>query len=240
MPVLTLILFYLVVAVSNIFQGITGFAGTIIAMPFAIMLIGIDSSKFVLNVMGILASAFILFRYHQDVNKQELKRILIYMGIGVIVGLLLSTMITPDLLLVLLPIVVIGVGIKGLITKNQSKSYGPIVSKIILLTSGIVHGLFIIGGPILIIYAKNKLPDKQAFRATLSGIWLILNIVILFFQLQTMSFDGTMIYYLVGATIALFGGLKIGEILHHRMSQAFFMTLTNVLLIVSGISILLK
>lgn len=240
MELLTIILFCIVVMISNVFQGITGFAGTIIAMPFAIMLIGIDASKFILNIMGILASAFILLRYHQDVNKKELKRILLYMGIGVIIGLILSTLITIDLLLIILPIVVIIIGVKGLLSRGNSRSYGPIVSRLILLVSGLVHGLFIIGGPILIIYAKNKMPQKQEFRATLSGIWLILNIMILFFQLQTMTFDTSIVAYLIGATIALFGGLKIGEQLHQRMSQSFFMTLTNVLLIISGISILVK
>ena len=44
---MTEFLYYLVVLGSNIIQGITGFAGTILAMPFAVMLIGIDKSKFI-------------------------------------------------------------------------------------------------------------------------------------------------------------------------------------------------
>ena len=35
-------LFYLVVLAANIIQGITGFAGTILAMPFSVRLVGMD------------------------------------------------------------------------------------------------------------------------------------------------------------------------------------------------------
>ena len=52
-------LFYIVVLLTNIIQGITGFAGTILAMPFGIMLVGFDTAKPILNVLGILAGIYV-------------------------------------------------------------------------------------------------------------------------------------------------------------------------------------
>ena len=50
------ILFLIVVFLTNIIQCITGFAGTVLAMPFSIMLVGYDVAKPILNVLGLLAS----------------------------------------------------------------------------------------------------------------------------------------------------------------------------------------
>lgn len=49
------LLFLLVLFVSNVIQAITGFAGTVLAMPPSVYLLGLDHAKVVLNVMAWLA-----------------------------------------------------------------------------------------------------------------------------------------------------------------------------------------
>ncbi len=49
------VLFLLVILLANIIQGITGFAGTILAMPPSLMLVGYAVAKPVLNVLGLLS-----------------------------------------------------------------------------------------------------------------------------------------------------------------------------------------
>ena len=45
------IIFLFVLFVANVIQAITGFAGTVLAMPPSIYLLGMDNAKVVLNVM---------------------------------------------------------------------------------------------------------------------------------------------------------------------------------------------
>ena len=52
---MNLVCFYLVIFLSNIIHGITGFAGTILAMPFGLMLVGYATAKPVMNVLGLLS-----------------------------------------------------------------------------------------------------------------------------------------------------------------------------------------
>lgn len=52
MTMMNYILFLLVILLTNIIQGITGFAGTILAMPPGLMLVGYPVAKPVLNVLG--------------------------------------------------------------------------------------------------------------------------------------------------------------------------------------------
>ena len=50
------ILFLIVVFLSNVIQSITGFAGTVLAMPFSVMLIGYNGARAILNALGLAAS----------------------------------------------------------------------------------------------------------------------------------------------------------------------------------------
>ena len=67
------ILFYIVIFLANIIQGITGFAGTILAMPFSIHLVGYSVAKPVLNVLGIIAGIYVVVGGYKNVNIRELK-----------------------------------------------------------------------------------------------------------------------------------------------------------------------
>ena len=53
------IVFFLVILLANIIQGITGFAGTILAMPPSLMLVGYSVAKPVLNVLGLLSGIYV-------------------------------------------------------------------------------------------------------------------------------------------------------------------------------------
>ncbi len=54
------ILFFIVILISNIVQCITGFAGTVLAMPFSILLVGYDVAKPILNIVAIAVSVIIV------------------------------------------------------------------------------------------------------------------------------------------------------------------------------------
>ena len=47
---MTIILYFIIILLTNMIQGITGFAGTVLAMPFCILLLGIGIAKPVLNI----------------------------------------------------------------------------------------------------------------------------------------------------------------------------------------------
>lgn len=55
-------------------QGITGFAGTILAMPPSLILVGYDVAKPILNVLGILAGVYVFVTQWKHVDWKQLKR----------------------------------------------------------------------------------------------------------------------------------------------------------------------
>ena len=81
------ILFLLVVFLTNVIQGITGFAGTMLAMPPSVMLVGFETAKPILNALGLLSGVYIVLQKRKSVNKKEFLKIIAVMSVGIIGGL---------------------------------------------------------------------------------------------------------------------------------------------------------
>lgn len=304
------LLFYIVILLANIIQGITGFAGTILAMPFSIMLVGYDTAKPVLNVLGLLAGIYVFLGNYRAVDRKELKKIVLIMTPGIFAGMGIKLLLAgrEAVLYKALGIFVLLCAVQGFYQKliakpaeNERKAgqdnttgralgaghdYAPsraleaghdcAVSRgreagrdhasnhaleagqdsagpepgrnrlregmnyALLGTAGIVHGIFVSGGPLLIGYLTGKIDDKTRFRATISTVWIILNSLILAGDIRAGLWTKSNLGALGIALPFFLGGMFVGGKLYRVMSRNKFLILTYVLLFISGISLLVK
>ncbi len=250
-------LFYLVILLANVIQGITGFAGTILAMPFSVRLVGMNTAVPVLNVLGLLSGVYVFLGNRRSVDKKELLKIVAVMGPCVIAGLLLRRSLSakPGLLYLLLGIVVTATALHGLwkmffaksraekpeSAENSGVSGGRRAADLALLgASGLVHGMFVCGGPLLIAYLTARIKDKAAFRATISTVWIFLNGAILVSQIIQGSWNAELLRVQAISLPFLLDGMAAGSYLYSRMSQSAFMKLTYILLLIAGASLFFK
>ncbi|WP_367567333.1 sulfite exporter TauE/SafE family protein [Lacrimispora sp.] len=245
------IAFYMVILLSNIIQGITGFAGTILAMPPSLMLVGYDVAKPVLNVLGLFAGVYVLMIHGKHVSWKEFRKIVAVMTVGIIAGIFLKSLFAGKeiILYKLLGIFVIWLSIKGYyrLVKQEAKEAvqrsgtGLNVKSVLLLVgSGIVHGMFVSGGPLLIGYLSGVIKEKTSFRATISTVWIVLNTIIMIDDIRNGLWNPQLIKVQIISIPFLIGGMVIGTKLYKTMSQQVFMKLTYILLFISGISLLIK
>ncbi len=238
------VLFYLVVFLSNIIQCITGFAGTVLAMPFSVMLVGFESAKPILNVLGIAASIGVLIKNYKNVDKHEFIKIVSIMGVGIIGGMFISPYITadPKLIHIVLGAVVIVFALYNavLFFLKVEKEPNKILAILLLVAAGIVHGVFVCGGPLLVTYAAAKIKDKEKFRATLSAVWIVLNTVIMFSDIKQGYFTLKLLPMLAISIIMLVGAVFIGEKIAKKMNKNVFMILSYILMLYSGISLIVN
>ena len=210
-------LFLLVIFFANVMQTITGFAGTVLAMPFSILIMGSDFSRVVLNILGILASLGVVILNRKAINWKEVLKMCLIMLVGMVGGYLILGLVDISkqvLLFILAGFVLLFTGIgcfntfvkkEGLqeqampekqkitmpgfmattitvtpITEEPKEEErevvvhdveSPVIFKDpwykevllygLLLVAGIVHGMYVCGGPLLIIYATKKLKNKD-------------------------------------------------------------------------------
>lgn len=239
------IVFLIIVFLSNIIQCITGFAGTVLAMPFSVMTVGYDTAKPILNVLGIAASAYIVIKDYKYVNKKEFAKIVCVMLAGIAAGFFLNKLVLADggLLYKILGGIVIAfaaVNAYRFYTKKEDKKSPAVLSAILLVVSGIVHGMFVCGGPLLVTYLGGIIKDKQEFRATVSAVWIVLNSVIMFGDIQQGYFNLDLMILLALSLAVLAAALVIGNLIYNKMSRNVFLQLTYVLMFISGVSLLVK
>lgn len=235
---MTNIIFLFVLFLANAIQAITGFAGTVLAMPPSILLIGMDEAKVVLNAMAWISGLFIAVQNYRYINFKELLKMIILMFVGMILGMKLCILFPVSQLLIFYGFLVIAIGVKNLmIQKKFNLNQGILIG--VLLVAGMIHGMFVSGGALLVIYATSVLKDKNEFRATIAPIWVVLNTVMM---IDYVYHDRVTSYslYLIGMSILpLFLAIWIGNKLQKKVSQKTFLNLTYILLILSGLSIII-
>lgn len=238
------LLFFLVVLLSNIIQCITGFAGTVLAMPFSVMLVGFETAKPVLNVLGLAASVGVLIKNYKYVDKNEFLKIVGIMGVGIIAGMVAAPHITANdaLVHIILGSIVIVFALYNAILffAKIDKEPNKYLSVIILIAAGLVHGIFVCGGPLLVTYASAKIKDKEHFRATLSAVWIVLNTVIMFGDIRQGYFTLKLLPTLAVSLLLLVAAMFAGEKIAKKMNKNVFMILSYILMLYSGISLILN
>lgn len=238
MKFLPQIVFIIVVFISNIIQAITGFAGTLLAMPVSIMIIGVYNAKVVLNMMALISCFWIFVQNYKSVNWKEVFKISGFMLIGMIIGIVIFKVVSINILLYIYAVLIILIAIKSLFVKNKVNlpKYSMIV---VLIVAGIIHGMFISGGSLLVVYAVSVLRDKDEFRATIAPVWVILNTIMMFEHIKTGLFTEYTLTLTLICLIPLFIATRIGNVLHKKINQQTFLKLTYILLLISGVLLII-
>lgn len=277
-------LFLMVIFLAHIMHGVTGFAGTLLAMPLSLMLVGYPVAKPILNILGLLSGIYVFLGNRQYVVWKELWKIVVIMGCGILAGIAIKDQLLgkEKLLYIVLGIFVVGVSLHGLwnemrkgkdlsthdsseiknpgseinhddikrdtmnlkgtgkveISGNESDSNAfPKALYLTLPVAGIIHGIFVSGGPLLISYLTKKIPDKNQFRSTISTVWIFLNGMVLIDDIRSGYWNMSLLISTLIAAPFLFGGLKIGAMLYQKMSQHTFMLLSYILLLIMGVKL---
>ena len=228
------ILVFLILFAANFLQAITGFAGTLISMPPTIKLIGVDSAKALLNAIAQISSLMIVLSSYQSIRWKEVIKMLVGMFVGMAIGLWIYAHFLMHQLLVVYGILIICIALKKLfIQKELELSKGMQI--IILLGAGIIHGMFVSGGALLVVYATMVLKDKEEFRASIAMIWLITGFYITGIQIYQGHFNQYVLFLLFVGIIPVFVGTYLGSKVVKKINQKIFMKLTYVLLLMAGI-----
>lgn len=229
------IFFLLILFVTHVIQALAGFGGTMLAMPPSILLVGADTAKVVLNMVALILSVIIVVKEYRAINWRELLKIVVGMLIGMQAGILIYERFPLDMLLRLYGAVIIVIACKNLFfASSKEKRIPKAVLLLTLLAAGIIHGMFVSGGALLVVYASSVLKDKGEFRATISGVWIVTDAFLMVTQMRSGLFTGGNIRLMLLALIPLAVSIVLGNWLHQKINQKVFMKLTYVLLIVSG------
>lgn len=231
------VLFVCVLFVANVIQSITGFAGTVLAMPPSMLLLGMEDAKVILNAMALLSGLMIAGMSFQHINRRELLKICALMAVGMAAGVQICQVVASEqVLLTVYGVLIILVAGKNLLWHRQRELPRGVQMGILVL-AGVIHGMFVSGGALLVVYATQVLKDKESFRATLAPVWVVLNSILLLTQVQQGDLTGGNVRLILISVIPLLAATWLGKKLVKLVPQTVFLRLTYGLLLISGLSL---
>ena len=239
----TLLISGVMILITHYISTITGYGSTMMALPLLIWITGdLQMSVVTLLLIGTVQAYYMAACNYRDADWHEIKRVLVWVGLGTPLGILSMRYLPKSILLGILGVVLI---LAGLSRVNPDSKYAQHMLpqwalKTLLFVGGILHGAFVCGGATIAVYAQHALVQKDKTRATLFVLWVIMNTALI----ATTMLHGAitkqvMTLSLVGLPFVILSAW-LGDKTSQRLSQNQFTRYASLILIVSGISMIIK
>ncbi len=240
----TLLALALIVLLAYAAEAALGFGCNVLALTLASPLLPLEELLPVLVGLNLVVSVVILVRHHPEVDRRALlRRILPLAGLGLPVGMLVFALAPGPLLVrgfgAFVLVLALAEGVRSFAGEAVERPPpGGGVGAASLVGSGFFHGLYASGGPLLVWWASRVLPDKASFRATLTAVWLLLNLPLMGGYAWAGALDGTAGLRWLALLPATALGIALGEWAHGRLRERTFLRIVYVLLALGGLTLL--
>lgn len=201
--------------------GLTGFGASIVALPLIAQFIPLKLAVAMMLAMDLVAGFLFGLKNRRDVDLREVKPLLPWMVMGMILGVTLLVQAPESALLVLLGAFALLQSVRNLafstslapIDRSWRVAYGTV--------GGVFSALFGTGGPIYIIYVARRVTSEAVRRATVAFLIFLTGIGrLLLFVIAGLVFDPRLGPYLMVCLpvclLAVYAGSHLRKRLHVR------------------------
>lgn len=225
-----------IVFVAFLVEAAAGFGSMVVALTLGAMWFDVNTLLAVLVPVNFVLSCYLVAVGWKHIDWRFLMtRMVPLMALGLGIGTLVATRATQTTWLKpTFGIFVVAVAVWQLRGGTETKSLPEPARVVALLGAGIIHGIFATGGPLAVFVSARELPQKAKFRATLSMLWVVLNVLVL----ARLGFEGQLTSTSLSTSgwmlLPLAAGIGVGEWVHHRLDEARFRVVVALLLLVAG------
>lgn len=230
-----------VLGLAYFIRGISGFGSGLVAVPLLALVFPLPLVVPFILLLDFTASLVLGGVNFRQVRWDEVKPLVPFGMIGVVLGTTLLVNLPREPLLIGLGVFILIFAVRSLLNLHGEKTVSREWAAPASLTGGAVGGMFGTGGPPYVIYLAHRLKEKGQLRATLSGVFFLEGLL----RIGTFAAAGLLVKaevwqsYALGlpiALIALYGGSHV----HTGMSQAQMTRLIGILLLLSSLSVFVK
>jgi len=220
--------------------GITAFGAALFTVPILSHFLPLE---FVLPMCALIdmSAAFALgVRFSREADWSELKWMVPLSLAGAVAGVTLLVALPRQATIAGIGVVLVVYGIYALRQKEAvrivSRAWAPVAG----FSGGVLGTLFGIGAPPYAIYLTHRMPDKLAFRATLSSMVIFsVSMRALVFAASGLMLADRIAGFAMLLPFAL-AGLWLGNRIHGRISRTGLLRVVAGLLLLIGLSLLAR
>lgn len=227
------------VAIAAFAQSIAGFGFGLLAVPLMQLVLDPRDAIVVSTLIGAVSTTSQALIDRKQVDKVSVKRLSIASYLGMPFGLVLFVFVSDSVLRLTLGVVVVMAAIvlsRGFTLKDETHHFDWLLG----ILSGVLATSTSTNGPPLVFVLQARKMSPEAFRSTINTIFSYANLGAIALFLGTGKVNVHSFFGALCAIPALFIALRIGYALRPRVSAEFFRKLVIFMLVLSGVSLLLK
>lgn len=225
-------------------EAAAGFGGMVVSLTLGALWLPVGHLLGVLVPVNLVLSSYLLARGFRHVEwRFLLKRLVPLMAVGLVAGMLLARSTSTGWLKPVFAAFVVVLAAQQLAQLKRASAPARLSSLVAgawLVGGGFIHGVFATGGPPTVYVASRELPEKAAFRASLSAVWVLLNLLLL----PRLWLEGNLSVASLSTSawllLPLGAGIAAGEWVHHRLDERRFRVAVAALLLVAGFTLLVS
>jgi len=233
------------VAVAYGVQTVSGFGAGLILVTLGVHLVELPTLLALILPLSIAQTGWITLRHWRAVDgRLLLGKVIPVMGAGVGLGYLVAAQVSGmTVVKQVLGVFVVLLAARELwqLHRGTTPAVGtPIASTLSIFGAGVVHGIYATGGPLLVYGLGREGLDRARFRATVTTVWLVLNVGLV----ATYAVEGRYTPHRLGQLLVLLVGIPVGvaagERVFSRVSERAFRWGIYGLLAVAGVPLILS
>lgn len=238
-------LIFATILLANTASSLTGFGGSILALPFVAMLVGVKAAVPVLVVQAWVLAVFICAHAHRSISWRDWAKIVGFVVVGLPIGLWAAGVVPEAPLKLILGLFTLALGAYGIIrplpredSRERLVGWKGCAMTALLALGGVVHGAFATGGPLIVVYGTRAMPEKSTFRVTMSATWLTLNTILLVQWFIRGSFTAPQLKLAALCIPFTVAGMVLGTAAHYRVDELLFRRILYAVLIIASLMLL--
>jgi len=231
---LTLILISVIFLAAGFIQGLSGFGSALLAMPLLTLLIDVKTAVPLCILNSLIITLYLSYQLKDHMERGKILPLVLGSLPGIYIGVNFLIKADPSIIKMLLGIMIMAYGIWSLASTPRVRKVHGIWAYIAGFGTGFIGSAFSAGGPPSIIYTTLTGWSRDHIKATLTGFFLITNIITVIAHATSGITDASALkYFLVSAGFVLIG-VFAGSRLYYRTDRQAYIRIILITLIVLG------
>lgn len=241
LPGTMLVLAPLICVLAYVIYGLTGFGSTLLSGPSYVHMLPLRMILPLQVSLDLVATVLLGTKVWRTVRWREVLLIGPFMLIGVMVGVKVLVDVPERWLILAFGLFVLYNGVYGLRPGRIPRRLAAAWVAPLGIATGAAGAMFGAGGPIIVVYLASRIHDKEEMRATIMAtIFFNGGGRVVAFWIAGFFAQPGLLFLALWLMPSLLIGLWIGNSLHDRLPTAQIRRAIYVILILAGISLIVR
>ncbi|HVC71566.1 MAG TPA: sulfite exporter TauE/SafE family protein [Acidimicrobiales bacterium] len=233
-----------VVFASAILQRAVGFGFALLAVPLLAFVVPTKSAVVIVFLNGTLTCAWLTLRLHRDAEWSTVRQLGAGALIGAPVGVVVLRFISAGVLRLILGVTIVTAATWIIVLTRVGGARPAGSRRLTTFTTGVISGVLntalATNGPPLVYELRRRGFSDDRFRATISSVFLISNVIGLPLLVVAGLVSAYDVAYAAVSLLPLILGIAAGSWIGRRMAPGHFIITVDALLLATGVLTVVK